>query len=144
MYKTRKQIPSRRLRIESETDMIEYDTMEVDPETEPETMSIQKEPVQENVLDEEGCTPLMNLCIQGDLTLIRESIHDLNYQDEDGWTALMYAAYHNQPETVSLLLQSKANPYLKTNNGKNARWLSYTEGHIHVVRILDEHTQGTK
>jgi ankyrin repeat protein len=126
MYKTRKQSSSKPIHVHSESVMIE---------------SILITPSKQTVVDEDGCTPLMNECVYGNEQSIVDALlsNDIDYQDEDGWSALMYAAYNNKPEVVSLLLKANANTDLKTKNGKNSRWLAYSEGHEDVVRILDEH-----
>ncbi len=126
MYKTRKHMKSRPIRILG------------DCELEEERPS---ESVRPSVTDEDGCTSLMNASKQGDLSIVQRAIlqDDINEQDEDGWTALMYASYHNHPEIVSLLIEHHANLHKKTNNGRTARWLAYTEGNVNVVSILDTH-----
>jgi len=90
-------------------------------------------------VDSEGNTSLMIASQEGDLHAAKTSIltDAIDVKDEDGWTALMYASYHNHPEVVNFLVQSRANLHLKNNNGKSARFLSYFEGHDEVTRILD-------
>lgn len=124
MYKTRKKLNSRRICIHED-----------------ETPELRK-----SVVDDEGCTSLMNACKEGNIHAVKTALKedDVNIQDEDGWSALMYAAYGNQPEIVVMLLESKANVHLKTPNGKNVRWLAYTEGHELVVSILDEHLRAQR
>jgi len=126
MYKTRKQLTSQPLHIHSESVSVESIPLNV-PKT--------------TLVDEDGCTSLMVACKDGNLSAVQEALlhDDINYQDEDGWTALMYAAYFNHADLVSFLLAKEADRSLTTNNGKNVRWLAYTEGHVSVVSILDEH-----
>lgn len=90
-------------------------------------------------VDSDGNTGLMIACQEGHLPSVKvAALNDgLDCQDEDGWSALMYASYHNHPEVVSYLATSKANLHLKNNNGKNARLLAYFEGHEEVLSILD-------
>jgi len=90
-------------------------------------------------VDSDGNTGLMVACQEGHLPSVKlAAMNDgLDCQDEDGWTALMYASYHNHSEVVSYLATSKANLHLKNNNGKNARLLAYFEGHDEVLSILD-------
>ena len=119
MYKTRKKLTSRPLCIHDDTEPV----------------------TRKSIVDEEGCTALMTACKEGNPLAVKDALQqdDINCQDEDGWTALMYAAYGNHPEIVVMLLESNANIHLKTVNGKNVRWLAYTEGHELVVSILDEY-----
>ena len=90
-------------------------------------------------VDSDGNTGLMIACQEGHLPSVKVAAltDGLDCQDEDGWTALMYAAYHNHPEVVSYLVSAKANLHLKNNTGKNARFLAYVEGHQEVTSILD-------
>jgi len=124
MYKTLKKVNARRIRILDDCDL------ELD---EP------RESIRHSVTDEDGCTSLMNACKQGDLPIVQQAIYtdDMNYQDEDGWTALMYAVYHNHLSVVNYLIEQGANPYIKTTNGKTARWLAYTENHSSIIHVLD-------
>jgi len=100
-----------------------------------------EEPTRHSVTDEDGCTSLMNASKVGDLSMVQQAIlqDDVNEQDDDGWTALMFASYHNHPEVVLFLIEHHANLHKKTNNGKTARWLAYTEDHMDVIRLLDSH-----
>jgi ankyrin repeat protein len=125
MYKTVKKMKYRRIRILE--DCIEL--------FEP------RESIRSSITDEDGCTSLMNACKQGDLPMVQRSIQldDMNYQDEDGWTALMYAVYHNHLPVVLYLIQEGVNPHIKTNNGKTARWLAYTENHSNIIHVLDSY-----
>ena len=90
-------------------------------------------------VDSDGNTSLMIACQEGHLPSVKLCVETdgLDCQDEDGWTALMYAAYHNHPDVVTYLATIKANLHVQNNNGKTARLLAYFEGHEEVVRILD-------
>ena len=50
-------------------------------------------------------------CRTGTPKAVREDLSfgaDVNAKDEDGWTALMYAAHNPNPEVVSVLLEAGA------------------------------------
>ena len=64
--------------------------------------------------------PLLCACavgnIQGVRTLLEHKV-DVNVQDENGFTALMFASARNQKEIVQLLLKNGADMSLRSNNG---------------------------
>lgn len=126
MYKTLKKMNARRIRILEDCEL----------EEEPRESTVRP-----SITDEDGCTSLMNACKQGDLSIVQQAIQqdDMNFQDEDGWTAFMYAVYHNHLPVVNYLIQQGVNLHIKTNNGKTARWLAYTEGHSSILHVLDAH-----
>lgn len=81
----------------------------------------------------DGFNELMYGVIASNQTLVTEliaaGIFDVNAQDRDGMTALMYAAQYSDstsPEIVEKLLMAGANPSLKNRKGKTAmhfvRW----------------------
>jgi ankyrin repeat protein len=61
-----------------------------------------------------GCAGgLCSAAVSGDLALAKEEIEkgeDPNQTDKYGWTPLMWAAYYDQPEMVSFLLENGAEP----------------------------------
>ena len=54
---------------------------------------------------------------------------DLNAQDEDGWTALHFAATNNRPETVRVLLEEGA------DKKKAAVW-AIKSGHLDLANYI--------
>jgi len=126
--KTRKYTPPLKIRILHSVTIV------------PDTMYDTELDCRVSEVDSDGNTGLMIACQEGHLPSVKLcAMNDgLDCQDEDGWTALMYASYHNHSEVVSYLATSKANLHLTNNNGKNARSLAYFEGHEDVIRILDE------
>ena len=59
-------------------------------------------------------------CRTGTPKAVREDLRsgaDVNAKDEDGWTALMYAAHNPNPEVVSVLLEAGADVDAKDKNG---------------------------
>ena len=61
---------------------------------------------------------------------------EVNLQNEDGYTALMWAAIYGNLDIVRLLLDRGANLYLQNNNGKTALILASIHDHIDIVRLL--------
>jgi ankyrin repeat protein len=56
--------------------------------------------------------------------------------DEEHFTALMYAASEGQLDVVKLLLSAKADPSLKDVDGDNALVFAKNNGHSEVVVLL--------
>ena len=61
---------------------------------------------------------------------------NINHQDDEKSTALILAAYFNQPLTVQYLLQEGADFTIKGFNGKTALELSVQKNNKEVTRIL--------
>lgn len=61
---------------------------------------------------------------------------DINAQDGAGTTALMYAAWTGQTETVRMLLKHGADPNLR--NTRNWTALTQMLGHPKIIRLLKE------
>jgi len=68
--------------------------------------------------------------------LYRDSSPDVNWQDDDGFTALAIAAQYGQAAIVEYLLQRKADPNLATNTGATPLYLASFEKREKVVRVL--------
>ncbi len=63
---------------------------------------------------------------------------DVNAADlQEKWTALMYAAAEGQIEVVRTLLESKADPTLKDDDGDTARSFAIKNRHTNVVQLID-------
>lgn len=60
----------------------------------------------------------------------------LDYQDKDGFTPLMRAAILNRSGIIVTLLNNKANPDMKNNEGKTALILAVEEGNLKAVKKL--------
>ncbi len=62
---------------------------------------------------------------------------EINYKDEYGYTALMWAAQEGHIEIIDLLIQRGANTEPKVQ-GKDALWIARDKGHSKIVKILRE------
>ena len=64
---------------------------------------------------------------------------DVNTKDKDGMTALMWAAYHCNLNTVGFLLDRKADVNVKNKTGYTA--LKLAEGSLYpeIAELLKEH-----
>ena len=78
----------------------------------------------------------------GNLEKVKEFLNsgfiEVNFQDEDGLTALIEASLHSHTEIVKLLLENGANPIISDDNEITALSLSANRGHTEIVRILLE------
>ena len=69
--------------------------------------------------------------------LLLEKYADPNItDDEEHFTALMYAASEGQLEVVKLLLSNKANPSLKDVDGDDALTFAKNNGHAEIALLL--------
>ncbi len=67
-----------------------------------------------------------------------QNLSDVNIVDQDGWTALMYAARLGQVEIAKELLKKKANLEAKNHAGLTPYlWAAYA-GHVDMMKLLHE------
>jgi len=105
-----------------------------------------------NIYDSRGASALMLAIEQPDEivkpqrrilgileTLIRAGI-DLDLQDYEGNTALMWAIRRRNLDALRLLLSSGANPHLKNDAGQTALQIADESGDTEIVQIF--HTAG--
>lgn len=94
-----------------------------------------------NSLNESKTSPLILACYRGNIEVAKfliENVKDINYNSDMG-TALMAAAYKNQPELVKLLLVKNANPNLTDTNGTTALSLAVQFKNEQLVKLLLDH-----
>lgn len=88
-----------------------------------------------------GVTPLFNASFYEDLELIKMLIDHgfpVNAQDHvNQETALMLAASENRLDTVKVLLEAGADPFLKNSSGQTALSVAQKQGYKKVVRVLN-------
>lgn len=63
----------------------------------------------------------------------------LDHQDNDGCTALMFAAWNSHPKVVQLLLDTQANPNVQDNKGRTALMMAAWNIHPEIIRKLTQH-----
>ncbi len=61
---------------------------------------------------------------------------DINLQDEDGWTPLMYASFCNYIDIVTLLLSKNVDVNVKNNYGKTALIFACKSNYPVIVELL--------
>jgi hypothetical protein len=96
-----------------------------------------------NMSDIKGNTLLIQACAEHDLDAINiveellEYQADINVQNKQGFTALMYAAKYRTDATVELLLSHSADKSLKNNAGQTALMLAQERGDEGIIRLLE-------
>ena len=91
-----------------------------------------------------GCailSPLMEASRKGDTDQVQALLAkgaDVNAKDNDGFTALMWAAFYDRTETVQALLAKGADVNAKENHGATALMGAKRKGHKEIVRILKQ------
>ncbi|KAA1072033.1 Arginine N-methyltransferase 2 [Puccinia graminis f. sp. tritici] len=105
----------------------------------------------EVIADEEGRRgyhSFLAICESGQLSEIKEvlqqqfgsdSLPSLSLQDDDGWTALHYAAKSGNPRAVEYLLQQGALWAMVDNLGYNAGDVAFSMNHVEVYQIISNH-----
>lgn len=73
-----------------------------------------------------------------------QTLSDINQKDEDGWTALMYAARLGQLEIAKVLIESNADIEAQNHAGLTPfLWATYA-GHIDMMKFLTEKGANTQ
>lgn len=92
-----------------------------------------------------GQTRLMKACAEGDMFMVSNLLFSgakVNETDNDGWTALMYAArYQNDSRVIQALLAAGANTSIKNNFGLSALAIAatYSQSEEVVHLLLNSH-----
>lgn len=60
----------------------------------------------------------------------------IDAKDNDGWTALMWAAWSNMPKTAAMLMKNEASPATTDKHGNTALTLAARRGNVEIVRLL--------
>jgi ankyrin repeat protein len=81
---------------------------------------------QANTRDDEGITPLMRACCDGNLGVLKMLVQHTQGQglddgDEYGLTGLHYASYEGREEVVRFLLLARADPTIRDYDGRTPR-----------------------
>lgn len=102
-----------------------------------------------NTRDNKGRTPLMIAVKAGndwETKSLLKSGADINLQDYEGWTALMYSIrYQNNIDLVNLLLKNGADTSITNKYGTNALQIAatYSNNPEILKEILNEYTAGS-
>ena len=71
-------------------------------------------------------------------TLITKYKLDVKMTDNDGWTALSFAAENGSYELIEFFVEKKIDIYQKTNDGKNCLHIAASKGHFNLCKTLIE------
>ena len=71
-------------------------------------------------------------------TLITKYKLDVKMTDNDGWTALSFAAENGSYELIEFFVEKKIGIYQKTNDGKNCLHIAASKGHFNLCKTLIE------
>ncbi len=97
-----------------------------------------------NLLQPGGITPLMNAVIQTEpqkMVKLIEDGADINAQNEEGMSALMFSVTSEFYDAAEILLKSGASPDLLNSSGQSARDLATRKGLNDFVTLLDTYAQ---
>ena len=72
------------------------------------------------------------------LELISSNKININYQNENGWSALHFASNEGSSKIVDILIKSKIDVNLKTNEKKTALHISCFRGYFDISKLLIE------
>jgi len=89
-----------------------------------------------NLRNKEGRTPLMAASTPQLIELLLAAGADINAKDNEGKTALMGAAYSGELTVVKSLLRNKADPEIKTPDGKTALDMAIARKLKHTQAVL--------
>jgi ankyrin repeat protein len=83
--------------------------------------------------------PLIQATKQGDVGAVKRLLAkgaDVGEKDQDGATALMWAAYHGYPEITKILIKAGADVGEKDQDGITALMGAADQGHTEIVDLL--------
>lgn len=93
-----------------------------------------------NDVDSKGRTALMNNVIAGNMQAVQDLVSrgaSINWRDQDGLTALMYAIICKRPAIAKFLLEQRnTDIYCQDNRGNNALVVALFESDWEMVKIL--------
>ena len=72
------------------------------------------------------------------LEIISSDNIDVNYQNENGWTALHYACDEGNLKIVEILIKAHSNINIKNNDKKTPLHISVTRGYFDITKLLIE------
>ena len=72
------------------------------------------------------------------MEILSSNLIDINFQNENGWSALHYACDEGNLKIVEILIKSKINLNLITNEKKTSLHLSVIRGYFDISKLLIE------
>jgi len=83
-----------------------------------------------------GDTALASAALAGHEAIVRLLLERQVDPNQEGWSALHYAAFENRGAVAALLLAAGAHPNARAPNGSTAVMLAAKRGHLETVRLL--------
>ncbi|XP_060091956.1 ankyrin repeat domain-containing protein 55 [Heteronotia binoei] len=101
----------------------------------------------QNIPDKNGRLPLHAATADPNVRLLsvllqQSDLSEINHQDAEGMTSLHWAAFHNRPQHVQILLQKGADPTLVDKDFKTALHWAVQSGNRFLCSIILSHHQG--
>ena len=92
-------------------------------------------------VDVYGRTPLLKAVIDDSEKAVRELVEaggDVNHQDDNGWTALHFAAQERKNAVAEILLSAGADPNLTDSHGNSPLWTATmnARGDFSLIQLL--------
>ncbi|XP_040118484.1 ankyrin repeat domain-containing protein 55 isoform X2 [Oryx dammah] len=110
-------------------------------------VSLLRNGAKHNIPDKNGRLPLHAATAEPDVRLLRvlvqqSNLSEINHQDNEGMTALHWAAFHNRPQHTQMLLKKGADPTLVDKDFKTALHWAVQSGNRMLCSIILSHHQG--
>ncbi|XP_073478991.1 ankyrin repeat domain-containing protein 55 isoform X2 [Aquarana catesbeiana] len=110
-------------------------------------VSLLRNGAKQNIPDKNGRLPLHAATAEADVRLLsvllqQSTLSEINHQDNEGMTSLHWAAFHNRPHHVQILIQKGADPTLVDKDFKTALHWAVQSGNRVLCSIILDHQQG--
>ncbi|XP_053156215.1 ankyrin repeat domain-containing protein 55 isoform X2 [Hemicordylus capensis] len=110
-------------------------------------MSLLRNGAKQSIPDKNGRLPLHAATADPSVRLLsvllqQSDLSEINHQDHEGMTSLHWAAFHNRPQHVQILLQKGADPTLVDKDFKTALHWAVQSGNRILCSIILSHRQG--
>nr|XP_053600342.1 ankyrin repeat, SAM and basic leucine zipper domain-containing protein 1 isoform X2 [Plodia interpunctella] len=95
-----------------------------------------------NVGDKYGQTPLMRAISSGRVAVVQKLLDEgvnIEMRDQQGWTAVFWAAHHNQPEILELLIAHKARLTEVDKYSRTPIEIAMSHDYQNIVDILNKY-----
>nr|XP_056704712.1 ankyrin repeat domain-containing protein 55 isoform X2 [Euleptes europaea] len=110
-------------------------------------VSLLRNGAKQNIPDKNGRLPLHAATADPNVRLLsvllqQSDLSEINHQDTEGMTSLHWAAFHNRPQHVQILLQKGADPTLVDKDFKTALHWAVQSGNRILCSIILSHHRG--
>ncbi|XP_074058094.1 ankyrin repeat domain-containing protein 55 [Macrotis lagotis] len=110
-------------------------------------VSLLRNGAKQNIPDKNGRLPLHAATAESDVKLLtvllqQSNLSEINHQDNEGMTPLHWAAFHNRPQHVQILLEKGADPTLVDKDFRTALHWAAQSGNKILCSIILSHHEG--